>query len=265
MINNKILNIGYFSILGALNVISMIIVYKYYIISDIPQRLLVAFAFDMSKYISIIIIEIMFVLFLIAEIVFLIAAIKNKNTKIAKIIIPIAFVIIVPLSISVPLMTAESAQLPLKDSQIGLFFDELKTRKTNVDTFSTYEKNSLGKVAYYEQKSDFEINGDNNLVTNNSSADFLCSYQQSDCKFIQNKFERYETKEYALKNKEYQDNFTIYYEKDSEHISYALIIERGNKYFVATFESLDNNEFDNYSKDDFISDSMTIYNLCDKI
>ncbi|MGN0533477.1 MAG: hypothetical protein ACI4IK_03880 [Eubacterium sp.] len=241
-----------------LNIICIILVYNYYSFIDIPIKLMAGFAFDLPHFLSIIIIEILLCLFFIATLVSFVISVKQsrdngvkKPVRILTIILPLIFVFLCMLSVGIPIAAAQAMYFPSQEPSVAVLFNDLKNSENDVSTYSICEKNNLGKAAYYEQNAFLEEKGE---------IEFLCSYQESDCKFIQNKFERIDNKYYALKNEEAKDNYTLYYEQGDDSISYSILIEEDGKYFVSTFDSYNNDYFNSYSKEQFVSDCLGLYN-----
>lgn len=235
----------------------MALIYKYYLFVDIPVSLMVGLPFDIAHFLSMIIIEILLCSFLVITLVLFVISIKQgknectkKPVKALTIIMPIIFVILLQFSIAIPFIITDMQEYPFQEPSVAVLFTDLQNSGNDVDTYSICEKNALGKAGYYEKNTFFEDKGD---IT------YLCSYQESDLEFIKIKFERIDNKYYALENNEINDDYIIYYEQDDVHTSYSLLIEDGNKYFVSTFDSYENDYLDNYSKEQFVSDSLGLY------
>lgn len=256
-----------YSIHLILNIVCMFLVYKYYDFIEIQRELIVYISFDLPQFISIILIELLLLIFLIISLVFLIKSINegkkesfSKSTKLSTIILPLVFVMLLSFSF-VPIGTAKYKNYLEADVSVSNVFEQLENDGESVKQYIICEKNSLGKAGYYE-KICF-LNGNSEDFAGNDVSDgeidFLCSYQESDYDFINKKFERYENKDYALKHTEITDDYVLYYRQNDTDVSYALIIEDENKYFVSTYDSSDNKYINDYSKQQFVNDSLSIY------
>ncbi len=94
---------------------------------------------------------------------------------------------------------------------------------------------------------------------NDVTIKLLCTYQQANYKFINDKFEKLSENDYSFKNKEEKDNYTLYYEAGDNSSSYALTVIKGDYRYIAIFEC-ENTSENSYSVDDFVSDSLNVYN-----
>ena len=80
---------------------------------------------------------------------------------------------------------------------------------------------------------------------------------------IKSKFEGYDKDDIVLKNKSDGDGYTLYYENDEKGYAYSLLVENGDKLFYSKFSAEDVNDFE-YSKEQFVSDSLSVFNDWDK-
>lgn len=257
-----------------LNAVCMGLVYHYYTITTIPQWLYVGFGFDLAVYIIVFVIEALLLVFFVITLILLIASLKqsyngsiSSSIKRLTIILPLVFVFLLPFSFGIPVAATRFEQIPSEKLDVASTFKELSNEQFEVDTYSICEKNQLGKAGYFEKQTFLE------KIDNSSEADwlsdssegdviFVCSYQESDYKFINDKFERNKTEDYALKNSESHDNYILYYEQDENRTTYYLIIEDNNVYFLSQFESNETDYFNSYTKENFVKDSLEVFNIC---
>lgn len=246
-----------------LNIICFVLVDKYYSFIDIPISLLDFFAFELSQIVVLIVLMVLLLIFFVVTLIFLIVAlIQSKNSDVinpvrkSTIILPLVFVFLLQFSVIVPAISTRSVQNIANKPVASNSFEQVQESGFEVDRYCICEKNLLGKAAYFEQ---------NTFLTESSKdeANFLCSYQKGNHDFVNNKFERYENNCYKLINEASTDEYTFYYESDDEHTSYSMIIEKDEIRFVATFDTYNNDYFDSYSKENFISDSLEIFNEWD--
>ena len=88
---------------------------------------------------------------------------------------------------------------------------------------------------------------------------FTCSLQESNSSLIKSKFEGYDKDDIVLKNKSDGDGYTFYYDSDEKGYAYSLLIEKGDKLFYSRFSAENVNDFE-YSKEQFVSDSLSVFN-----
>lgn len=248
-----------FSVQILLNIVFGIIVFKYYLTASIPIILLDSIPFELSQFISLVLVEILLIIFLVVTIIALIVVLKqskdesiSKSLKLSTIILPVFFVFVLQLFIFIPVATTKSKNNFDNQISINALLDKNGNENFEVNTYNICEKNILGKIAYFEKQANFSTN-------ENANMNFLCSYQESSYHFINKKFERLEETQYALANKESFEDCTLYYDQNNNHISYSMIIKKNNVYFVSTYNSLKNDFSNAYSKEDFKNDSMFIY------
>lgn len=274
MSNRKLIYVFVFSIELLFSVACMLLVYKYYDFKEIPEQLLVDVGVNLGEFITIFLIELMLLIFFVLQLFFLIKVIKYgsdskqyKSFNRGLIVFPIVFFLITPFLLVIPTLSTPFTQLSDQNIVICSTFDDLQKSGFEIAKYSVCEKNVLGKAGYYEQNTFFnnideldeeqfvnkEIYGD---------ARFLCSYQSSNYDFFTNKFERYERENYILKNQEIKEEYILYYEQDNDQTKYRLLIENGEEYYIAKFDSFDNDFFNNYTKETFVKDSLSIYNEC---
>lgn len=262
---------AYYFALMTLTVVCMLLVYKYYSFVEVYQVLVEMISWDLAQFLSVILIWVILGFFFIIELVLFITSVTNKDStkgtlKRMAIIIPIVFVFVAPFAFSIAFVSTPYTGVPFEKTRINARFEQLQQEHNEDADYEIYticEKNVLGKAGMYQQKVYFDsLDFENEEATEYDSIEILCSYQQSDSKFLSDKFERYKENAYALQNKEERDGYTLYYEKDKYHTAYTLLICDKNTHYVSQYSAMNNEIFDSYSKTDFIEDSLEVYNFC---
>lgn len=258
-----------------LTVFSAVILYEVFnftfIYPDAPELRTTNVGFFMVLLLLAVLLLVFFIVELI--LLFLNNRFKNDYSKKYRVeltmkILPFAFLFLSIVVISVSLATVKTLKIIPSDTKVVGIFNEIREDKYEYDvtSYSNCEKNGLAKIGYFKQSTGFEYDYDEYMFKGNNNtetgaAEFSCWYQQSDNKFILSKIQQSNIS-YALKNEEQGENYTLYYETgNNNYISYALVIEYDNTYFVSTFESKINTRFEDYSKEQFLSDSLSIFNL----
>ena len=121
-------------------------------------------------------------------------------------------------------------------------------------------KNSLGKACSYERNCYIEKERSSLFGNDTGKINFECIYQQSKYKFVRDKFEGYAPELYQYENAENFDGYSVYYRQNDNRVLYSLIKDDENGNFIATFESYDNSYLNDYTRQQFIDDSLSIYN-----
>ena len=86
----------------------------------------------------------------------------------------------------------------------------------------------------------------------------MCSYQQGKYSFLNDDFEIIDESEYSFKNKVEKGKYTLYYDIDGDSVSYALTVIKNDFRYIAIFND-ENLLKDSYSIEEFVNDSMSIY------
>lgn len=237
-----------------LNIVCMILVYMYVTKIKIPVQLYVGFEFLNDLYLSfagylffllLIVFNIITIICIVSEIINL----KNKNTDNSSvkriIIIPLVFIFCFQLVGAIPAATQK-----IKDvSDVNLSFDdEYSGVISDLDSYYICVDNPIAKAGYLEKY----------YIDNNQDIRFLCSYQQGKYSFFNDDFEIIDESEYSFKNKVEKEKYTLYYDLDGNSVSYALTVIKNDFRYIAIFN--DENLLKNsYSIEDFVNDSMSIY------
>lgn len=108
--------------------------------------------------------------------------------------------------------------------------------------------NPIAKAGYLEKY----------YIDNNQDIRFLCSYQQGKYSFFNDDFEIIDESEYSFKNKVEKGKYTLYYDIDGDSVSYALTVIKNDFRYIAIFND-ENLLKDSYSIEDFVNDSLSIY------
>lgn len=262
-----------------LSVFSAVILYEVYnftfIYPDAPELRTTNVGF----YMVLLLLAVLLLVFFVVELILLILNNRFKNdyskkcrVEVTMKILPWAFLFLSIVAISVSLATVKTLKIIPNDIKAVSIFNEIREDKYEYDvtSYSNCEKNSLAKIGYFKQSTDFEYDYDEYMFKGNNSAEtgeaeFYCWYQQSDKEYILSKIQQSNIS-YALKNEEIGENYTLYYETgNNNYLAYSLVIEKENTYFVATFESKYTTRFNDYSKEQFLSDSMSIFEQYEKL
>ena len=245
-----------------LNIACIVLVYKYYELIDIPNSLLAALPYEMAQIIIIFIVWALLFAYFIAALVFLIKSIKEgksgtveKSTKLATLILPLVFVCSLSMA-AIPMGTMKTKGYVEADLAVADFFDNFDEK----EYYTVCEKNSLGKACSYERNCYIENERSSLFGNDTGKINFECIYQQSKYKFVRDKFEGYAPELYQYENAENFDGYSVYYRQNDNRVLYSLIKDDENGSFIATFESYDNNYLNDYTRQQFIDDSLSIYN-----
>ena len=205
------------------------------------------------------------VLLLLFELILLVISIKQTKkgevsgfVKAARFVLPIVFVVsFIIVCICAFGMTSAKNILDKEPSVVSQIKDyALKDSDKSISDnyYLTCEKNSLGKAGFIDcDKSYFDKYG------NSCDVNFTCSLQESHSSLIKSKFEGYDKDDIVLKNKSDGDGYTLYYDSNEKGYAYSLLIENGDKLFYSKFSAEDVNDFE-YSKEQFVSDSLSVFN-----
>lgn len=192
------------------------------------------------------------VIFLIAELVFMILVIKqtkkgdlDDSVKKARFILPIVFIFLLHFAFWVPIGLTKSTST-LTNSPI------FASKTSDKDIFdeepyigNICEKNILGKAAYYE----------NDIL----SVNFSCYYHEAYTDFMKTRFINESEKDIALQKKVTGNGYVAYYGTKYGAKCYTFLIQKGNIFYSSTYYNEDVDDFE-YSFQEFIKDSLSIYN-----
>lgn len=226
----------------------------YVIKIKIPVQLYVGFEFLNDLYLSfagylffllLIVFNIITIICIVSEIINL----KNKNTDNSSvkriIIIPLVFIFCFQLVGAIPAATQKVKNF----SDVNLSFDdEYSDAISDLDSYYICVDNPIAKAGYLEKY----------YRDNNQDIRFLCSYQQGKYSFFNDDFEIIDESEYSLKNKVEKEKYTLYYDLDGDSVSYALTVIKNDFRYIAIFND-ENLLKDSYSIEDFVNDSLSIY------
>lgn len=220
----------------------------------IPVQLYVGFEFLNDLYLSfagylffllLIVFNIITIICIVSEIINL----KNKNTDNSSvkriIIIPLVFIFCFQLVGAIPAATQKVKNF----SDVNLSFDdEYSSVISDLDSYYICVDNPIAKAGYLEKY----------YRDNNQDIRFLCSYQQGKYSFFNDDFEIIDESEYSFKNKVEKEKYTLYYDLDGDSVSYALTVIKNDFRYIAIFND-ENLLKDSYSIEDFVNDSLRIY------
>ena len=248
-----------------LNFICALSVLSYCHLAKIAIYLLGVFNIDIMKfYIALLLLIFLFACF-IATCIYLILTIKQsqnnalkRSTKAGVAFIPLIFILLLSVSVIVPATTTTSQLISDDELCSSLKFEELQSQNIDVYNDYSYQENFLGKVVNLEQSAIIPDNTDTQ-----NDIQFSCFYRKSNNPWFYNKFEKFDDSYFGLENKIEKDNYTFYYEASSgEYVCYIIKIEDESSYFVSKFMAYGVNGLpDDYSEQDFISDSLSNYKL----
>ena len=235
-----------------LNIICMILIYKYVIKTKIPVEMYDGFLNDLYLsfagylfFLLLIVFNIITIICIVSEIINL----KNKNTDNSSvkriIIITLVFIFCFQLVVAIPAATQK-----IKDvSDVNLSFDdEYSGVISDLDSYYICVDNPIAKAGDLEKY----------YIDNNQDIRFLCSYQQGKYSFFNDDFEIIDESEYSFKNKVEKEKYTLYYYLDGNSVSYALTVIKNDFRYIAIFND-ENLLKDSYSIEDFVNDSLSIY------
>ena len=252
-VNKYILN---YSLQIVLNIVLILLIVWFSTQRTIDTVLVVTFPFNLFQFTAAFSVLALLSVFLIVEILLLVLAVKqtkrgvlDNKVKKAGIILPILFVILLQFAFWIPLGLTDSKYdlTNIPTFAIKTSDDEMFSGKPFIDTIC--EKNILGKAGYY----------DNTYVADKGSVSFVCSYHESYKNILQTKFVNDSVEDITLKNKITGDEYTAFYGTKNGAKQYTFLIQKGNIYFEAIYRNEDIDEFD-YSIQEFVDDSLTIYN-----
>lgn len=220
----------------------------------IPVQLYVGFEFLNDLYLSfacylffllLIVFNIITIICIVSEIINL----KNKNTDNSSvkriIIIPLVFIFCFQLVGAIPAATQKVKNF----SDVNLSFDdEYSDAISDLDSYYICVDNPIAKAGYLEKY----------YRDNNQDIRLLCSYQQGKYSFFNDDFEIIDESEYSFKNKVEKEKYTLYYDLDGDSVSYALTVIKNDFRYIAIFSD-ENLLKDSYSIEDFVNDSLSIY------
>lgn len=237
-----------------------VLLYKYYQFIYIPEYLLTAFPINLSQFISMIIFAILLVLYFVITLALLIKTMfgdrdVDKSLKVSAFVLPIVFAMLFPIVFFTPMAGTKVDYNSSFEPNVTQVMEKVENAEITKESIS--EKNVLGKACYYQKKCYLESES---MVENDCELDYLCIYQESDKEFIQRKFERsFYVEDYDKKIE--KDNYTLYYSDDGEdgYVNYDMIIQEGNAYFTAGYSSINCEYGDEYSMDEFVEDSLKLY------
>lgn len=230
----------------------MILVYKYVIKTKIPVEMYDGFPNNLYLsfagyllFLLLIVFNIITIICIVSEIINL----KNKNTDNSSvkriIIIPLAFIFCFQFVVAIPAATQKVKNV----SDVNLSFDdEYSGVISDLDSYYICVDNPIAKAGYLEKY----------YIDNNQDIRFLCSYQQGKYSFFNDDFEIIDESEYSFKNKVEKEKYTLYYDLDGDSVSYALTVIKNDFRYIAIFSD-ENLLKDSYSIEDFVNDSLRIY------
>lgn len=230
----------------------MILVYKYVIKTKIPVEMYDGFPNNLYLsfagyllFLLLIVFNIITIICIVSEIINL----KNKNTDNSSvkriIIIPLAFIFCFQFVVAIPAATQKVKNV----SDVNLSFDdEYSGVISDLDSYYICVDNPIAKTGYLEKY----------YIDNNQDIRFLCSYQQGKYSFFNDDFEIIDESEYSFKNKVEKEKYTLYYDVDGDSVSYALTVIKNDFRYIAIFSD-ENLLKDSYSIEDFVNDSLRIY------
>lgn len=230
----------------------MILVYSYVIKTKIPVELDVEFPIDLyfsfAGYLLLLLL-IVFNIITIICIVYEIINLKNKNTDNSSvkriIIIPLVFIFCFQLVVAIPAATQKIKNV----SDVNLSFDdEYSGVISDLKSYYICVDNTIAKAGYLEKY----------YIDNNQDIRLLCLYQQGKYSFLNDDFEIIDESEYSFKNKVEKGKYTLYYDIDGNSVSYALTVIKNDFRYIAIFND-ENLLKDSYSIEEFVNDSMSIY------
>lgn len=235
-----------------LNIVCMILVYSYVIKTKIPVEMYVGFLNNLYLSFAGYLLLLLLIVFNIITIICIaseIINVKNKNTDNSSvkriIIIPLAFIFCFQLVVAIPAATQKIKSA----SDVNLSFDdEYSGAISDLDSYYICVDNPIAKAGYLEKY----------YADNNQNIRLLCSYQQGKYSFLNDDFEIIDESEYSLKNKVESEKYTLYYDLDGNSISYALTVIKNDFRYIAIFND-ENLLKDSYSIEDFVNDSLSIY------
>ena len=180
---------------------------------------------------------------------------KNKNTDNSSvkriIIIPLVFIFCFQLVVAVPAATQKIKNV----SDVNLSFDdEYSGAISDLNSYYICVDNPIEKAGYLEKY----------YTDNNQNIRLLCSYQQGKYSFLNDDFEIIDESEYSFKNKVEKGKYTLYYDIDGDSVSYALTVIKNDFRYIAIFND-ENLLKDSYSIEEFVNDSMSIYDEWSRI
>lgn len=261
-------SINYF-IQIVLNIVFIALMVWYYNTSTVSVQLLTIFPYDLAQYPVVFVFLSLLIVFLICDIVFFIQAIHQTkhgviedSVKKARFIIPIVFIFFAQLCFFVPAgLTKTKNNLenqPSVVSDINSYNTDFLDEAPYREDYITCEKNAFGKAGYLES----ELSYEQKYIESNLN--FLCSYQQCSVKQLEDKFSMYSEETLSLKYKTVGDGYTLFYETGkNENTDYSLYIKKDNMVFFSTFSKQNVKDFD-YTKEQFVADSLSVFNEWDK-
>lgn len=262
--SNKKYQINY-AVQSMLAVVGIVLLLIFYKMSYINTGLLTVIPGDLAQYIIFIGALIALVLLLLFELILLVISIKQTKkgevsgfVKAARFVLPIVFVVSFIIVCLCAFGTTSAKNILDKEpsvvSQIKDYALKDSDKSISDNYYLTCEKNSLGKAGFIDcDKSYFDKYG------NSCDVNFTCSLQESHSSLIKSKFEGYDKDDIVLKNKSDGDGYTLYYDSNEKGYAYSLLIENGDKLFYSKFSAEDVNDFE-YSKEQFVSDSLSVFN-----
>lgn len=230
----------------------MILVYKYVIKTKIPVEMYDGFPNNLYLSFAGYLLFLLLIVFNIITIICIVSEImnlKNKNTDNSSvkriIIIPLAFIFCFQFVVAIPAATQKVKNV----SDVNLSFDdEYSGVISDLDSYYICVDNPIAKAGYLEKY----------YIDNNQDIRFLCSYQQGKYSFFNDDFEIIDESEYSFKNKVEKGKYTLYYDIDGDSVSYALTVIKNDFRYIAIFND-ENLLKDSYSIEDFVNDSLSIY------
>lgn len=257
-------------------------------IMPINTPLVSAFNFDLAQFgiiIGLVIICLVYVFILVG---FLTAAIRQKQVgnehylvSTVRIILPIVFIFIFPLSFTISFLTTESEKTLASPLTITAVCDELEKQEPSalgeeeglndngVDLPNhisdvILEQNRFGRLGNVS----VEYTPDN---MKDSSISFYCYYAKSNVGFVQNKICDRSDDDFTLSNQEKIGAYMLYYGQpegeDDNVMAYNLVLQSKNDtYIYATCQIQQGKNYKiQYSKENFVTDATAVIDTWNKL
>lgn len=257
-------------------------------IMPINTPLVSAFNFDLAQFgiiIGLVIICLVYVFILVG---FLTAAIRQKQVgnehylvSTVRIILPIVFIFIFPLSFTISFLTTESEKTLASPLTITAVCDELEKQEPSalgeeeglndngVDLPNhisdvILEQNRFGRLGNVS----VEYTPDN---MKDSSISFYCYYAKSNVGFVQNKICDRSDDDFTLSNQEKIGAYMLYYGQpegeDDNVMAYNLVLQSKNDtYIYATCQIQQGKNYKiQHSKENFVADATAVIDAWNKL
>nr|MDD5837127.1 hypothetical protein [Eubacteriales bacterium] len=247
----------------ALEISMLVMLNTYFKISSIPIFLIGLFNIDLGKFTVVKWLSILFIIFIIINVILFILSVTKKAYEFVKkcsIILPIVLILVAPLTATIALISTNTITFIPEQICSSTVFD------TDSNTDYTYQKNHFGKIANLERNVYFRDNTDESTLSD-STADYMCVYRHSDKPYIMEKFELFEDMQSNFgkeDNKIVTDDYTLLYTIEENRVSYTLEIFNENTYFVSMYDERGEKAKTDYSIELFVEESLNNFNLLEK-